>query len=71
MGVHDSTDVCALCIRDRAYWLSQGTVEENPKARSHLTRKDLREQGLVLAYSLRRDPSWKGRYGANSLRHTA
>lgn len=58
-GVHASAYVDALGICERGYWLSQGTVEENPKARLYPTRSDLREEEFVLAYNFRRDTSWR------------
>lgn len=57
-GVRASAYVDALCMCERAYWLSQGMVEENPKARLYPTRSDCREEEFVLAYSFRRDTSW-------------
>lgn len=54
MGMYVSTYVYAQGLCERAYWLSQGTTEEHPKARPHLTRTDWREEGLVLASSSRK-----------------
>lgn len=53
MGAYVSTYVCAQGLCERAYWLSQGTIGEHPKARPCLTGTDWREEELVLASSLR------------------
>jgi hypothetical protein len=54
MRVYVSAYVYVQGLCERAYWLSQETVEEHPKVRPYLTRTDWREEGLVLASSLRK-----------------